>query len=110
MPNISVISMRQIATRMGKQLSGMLVMAMCLVASFVPSVAVSQIVLGASPFESYVSDNGEPAKLMEIVNSAFQHAQLDVELRVMRAKIPRILCCLRSTCQLICTLSVRKLT
>lgn len=84
MPNISVISMRQLAARVGKQLSGMLVMAMCLVASFVPSVAVSQIVLGASPFETYVSDNGEPAKLMEIVNSAFQHAQLDVELRVMR--------------------------
>ncbi|WP_346993091.1 substrate-binding periplasmic protein [Alteromonas gracilis] len=76
--------MRQIVTRVGKQLSGMLFMAICLSGALLPNIALSQSVLGASPFETYVSDNGEPAKLMKIVNSAFEQAELDVELRVMR--------------------------
>ncbi len=40
--------------------------------------------LAASPFETYVSDDGEPARLLDIVKTAFNRANIDLELRVMR--------------------------
>lgn len=40
--------------------------------------------LAAAPFATYVSDDGEPARLTMIVQSAFERAKQDVDLHVMR--------------------------
>lgn len=40
--------------------------------------------LGASSFETYISDDGEPARINRLLENVFQKAGLDVELRVMR--------------------------
>lgn len=40
--------------------------------------------LGAAPFETYVTNDGEPARLNAIVSEAFNSTELDIQLRVMR--------------------------
>lgn len=40
--------------------------------------------LGAAPFETYVSNDGEPARLNAIVSEAFDSTDLDIQLHVMR--------------------------
>lgn len=40
--------------------------------------------LAASPFETYVSDNGEPSRTTDIAADAFRRAGIDVELKIMR--------------------------
>lgn len=40
--------------------------------------------LGASSFETYISDDGEPARINNLLKKVFEKAELDVELRVMR--------------------------
>ena len=40
--------------------------------------------LGAANFETYVSDDGEPARINALLEDVFQHADLDVTLLVMR--------------------------
>lgn len=40
--------------------------------------------LGASSFETYISDDGEPARINRLLESVFKKAGLDIELRVMR--------------------------
>ncbi len=59
---------------------------------FVIGVSVGLVVLpswakttlAASPFETYVSDDGEPARLNKIVTAVFEKANVEVELQVMR--------------------------
>lgn len=43
-----------------------------------------QLVLAASPFTTYVDDEGEPARLNAIITEAFSRMQQDIELSVMR--------------------------
>ncbi|WP_394222855.1 substrate-binding periplasmic protein [Alteromonas gracilis] len=44
----------------------------------------ASITLGASSFETYISDDSESARVNTLLERAFQKADLDVELRVMR--------------------------
>ena len=43
------------------------------------------LTLAASSFETYISDDGEPARINALLAAIFQKANLDVELRVMRS-------------------------
>lgn len=47
-------------------------------------VQANNITLAAAPFETYVSDEGEPSKLTRIVDTAFSRMQTNLELQVMR--------------------------
>ena len=44
----------------------------------------ASVTLGAAPFETYVSNDGEPARLNAIVSEAFDSTELDIQLHVMR--------------------------
>lgn len=44
----------------------------------------ASITLAASSFETYISDDGESARINALLEKVFQKAQLDIELRVMR--------------------------
>ncbi|MEL7387999.1 MAG: hypothetical protein AAGJ33_09885, partial [Pseudomonadota bacterium] len=44
----------------------------------------ASVTLGAAPFETYVSNDGEPARLNAIVSEAFDSTELDIRLHVMR--------------------------
>ncbi|BFT31611.1 hypothetical protein D210916BOD24_27870 [Alteromonas sp. D210916BOD_24] len=55
-----------------------------LIAGFVTFSSQATTTLAASPFETYVSDDGEPARLNKIVTAAFNRANIDIELKVMR--------------------------
>ena len=55
--------------------------------SFITVVAplkANSVTLAAAPFETYVSDEGEPSRLTSIVEAAFLRMQTDLELQVMR--------------------------
>ena len=40
--------------------------------------------LGAASFETYISDDGEPARINTLLEKVFQKAELDIQLQVMR--------------------------
>ena len=40
--------------------------------------------LGAASFETYISDDGEPARINALLEEVFQKAELDIQLQVMR--------------------------
>jgi polar amino acid transport system substrate-binding protein len=40
--------------------------------------------LGAASFETYISDDGEPARVNTLLEKVFQKAELDIQLQVMR--------------------------
>jgi len=40
--------------------------------------------LGAASFETYISDDGEPARINALLEKVFQKAELDIQLQVMR--------------------------
>jgi ABC-type amino acid transport substrate-binding protein len=55
--------------------------------SFIIVVAplkANSVTLAAAPFETYVSDEGEPSRLTSIVEAAFSRMQTNLELQVMR--------------------------
>ncbi|MEC8373992.1 MAG: hypothetical protein VX078_04165, partial [Pseudomonadota bacterium] len=40
--------------------------------------------LGAASFETYISDDGEPARINALLEKVFKKAELDIQLQVMR--------------------------
>jgi len=56
-------------------------LALCLLPT---TSAYAKTQLAAAPFETYVSDNGEPSRATDIVKDAFRRANIDVELKIMR--------------------------
>ena len=57
---------------------------LCVLFCVASPLSMATVKLGASPLATYVDDEGEPARLNAIVQSAFSRIQEDVELRVMR--------------------------
>ena len=56
-------------------------LALCLLPA---TSAYAKTQLAAAPFETYVSDNGEPSRATSIVKDAFRRVDIDVELKTMR--------------------------
>ncbi|GGW82633.1 substrate-binding periplasmic protein [Alteromonas halophila] len=50
----------------------------------VSSVQAESLTLAASPFTTYVDDEGEPARLSQIIREAFSRMDQDLQLNVMR--------------------------
>ena len=51
---------------------------------FALPLQANSIKLAATPFETYVSNEGEPSRLTQLIQSAFSRMEIDVEFDVMR--------------------------
>lgn len=84
LPSVSLIRSSRIFVKAMSTHRHVLTALLLAVSCLMPKAVLAATTLAASPFETYVSDDGEPARLNAIVSHAFAQANLSVDLQVMR--------------------------